>query len=103
MLHCLFKLKNVTTKSEKKAFSKHLMYTKTYKTNFTQEFSFHQVILANLEKVLIFEHFSQFKKGILEFALHLQSPEVFQKRVVLKNLTIFTGKHLCWDCFLIKL
>ena len=79
------------------------MYMKTYKTNSAHEFSFHQVILANLKKVLIFEHFSQFKKGILEFALHLQSPEVFQKRVVLKHFTIFPGKHLCWNRFLIKL
>ena len=32
-----------------------------------------------------------------------QPPKVFYKRAVLKNLAIFTGKHLCWSLFLIKL
>ena len=30
-------------------------------------------------------------------------PEVFCKKGVLKNFAIFTGKHLCWSLFLIKL
>ena len=30
-------------------------------------------------------------------------PEVFHKKVVLKNLAKFLGKHLCWNPFLIKL
>ena len=31
-------------------------------------------------------------------------PEVFyEKKAVLKNLAIFTGEHLCWSLFLIKL
>ena len=30
-------------------------------------------------------------------------PEVFYKKAVLKNFLIFTGKHLCWSLFLIKL
>ena len=32
-----------------------------------------------------------------------QPPEVFCKKGVLKNSTNFTGKHLCWGLFLIKL
>ena len=32
-----------------------------------------------------------------------QSPEVFYKKVVLKNFSIFTGKYLCLSLFLIKL
>ena len=32
-----------------------------------------------------------------------QPPEVFYQKVVLKNFATFTGKHLCWNLFLIKL
>ena len=32
-----------------------------------------------------------------------QPPKVFYKKAVLKNLEIFTGKHLCRSFFLIKL
>ena len=32
-----------------------------------------------------------------------QPPEVFYKKSVPKNFPIFTGKHLCWSLFLIKL
>ena len=32
-----------------------------------------------------------------------QSSDVFCKKAALKNFTIFTGKHLCWSLFLIKL
>ena len=32
-----------------------------------------------------------------------QLPEVFYKKTVLKNFSIFTGKYLCWNLFLIKL
>ena len=32
-----------------------------------------------------------------------EPPEVFSKKGVLKNLANFTGKHLCWSHFLIKL
>ena len=32
-----------------------------------------------------------------------QPPEVFCKKAVLKDFAIFTGKHLCWILFLIKL
>ena len=32
-----------------------------------------------------------------------QPPEVFYKKGVHKNFAIFTGKHLCWSLFLIKL
>ena len=28
--------------------------------------------------------------------------QIFFKTDVLKNFAIFTGKHLCWSCFLIK-
>ena len=29
-----------------------------------------------------------------------QPPEVFQKKAVVKNLAIFTEKHLCWSLLL---
>ena len=32
-----------------------------------------------------------------------QPPEMFYKKAVLKNLSIFTGKYLCSSLFLIKL
>ena len=32
-----------------------------------------------------------------------QPTEVFFKKDVLKNFANFTGKHLCWSLFLIKL
>ena len=32
-----------------------------------------------------------------------QPPDVFYKKVVLKNFAIFTGKHLCWSFFWIEL
>ena len=32
-----------------------------------------------------------------------QPPDVFCKKAALKNFAIFTGKHLCWSLFLIKL
>ena len=32
-----------------------------------------------------------------------QPLEVFYEKAVLKNFAIFTGKHLCWSLFLIKL
>ena len=32
-----------------------------------------------------------------------QSPQVFYKKAILKNFVTFTGKHLCWSLFLIKL
>ena len=35
--------------------------------------------------------------------LQKQSPEVFYERAVFKNFAIFTGRHLCWSSFLIKL
>ena len=35
--------------------------------------------------------------------LQKQPPEGFRKKGTLKNFTIFTGKHLFWDIFLLKL
>ena len=32
-----------------------------------------------------------------------KQPSVFYKKAVIKNFAIFTGKHLCWSLFLIKL
>ena len=32
-----------------------------------------------------------------------QPPKGFYKKSVLKNFAIFTGKHMCWIFFLIKL
>ena len=57
MLHCFFKLKSFVTKSEK-----NILYIKTSKTNFVQEFSFNQIILANLRKVHFFSTFFSLRK-----------------------------------------
>ena len=35
--------------------------------------------------------------------LQKQPPEMFYEKAVLKNFVIFTGKHLCWSLFLLKL
>ena len=35
--------------------------------------------------------------------LQKQTPEMFYTKAVLKNFAIFTGKHLRWSLFLIKL
>ena len=32
-----------------------------------------------------------------------QLPEMFYKKVVLRNFATFTEKHVCWSLFLIKL
>ena len=32
-----------------------------------------------------------------------QPPEVFYEKKFFKNFTIFTGKHLCWSIFLVKM
>ena len=50
MLHFSFKLKKFTTKIGKKNICKHLMYMKTFNTNFAQEFSFNHLILVDLRK-----------------------------------------------------
>ena len=34
---------------------------------------------------------------------HKQPPEVFYKKKIRKIFAIFTGKHLCWNLFLIEL
>ena len=40
---------------------------------------------------------------IQELKWQKQPPLVFYKKGVLKNIVIFTGKHVCWSLFLIKL
>ena len=42
-------------------------------------------------------------RGIFLKHLTFQLPEVFCKKGVLKNLRYFTGEHLCWSLFYIKL
>ena len=39
----------------------------------------------------------------LFFYQQMQPPEVVCKKAALRNFAIFTGKHLCWSLFLIKL
>ena len=43
-----------------------------------------------------------FKEHRFPEHLKKQPPEVI-KRAVFKNFAVFTGKHLCWSLFLIKL
>ena len=37
------------------------------------------------------------------FQLKRQPPKLFCKKGILKNFAVFTGKHLCWSLFLIKM
>ena len=46
------------------------------------------------KKLLSKKLFNGFKK------MQKQPPEVFQKKAVVKNLAIFTEKHLCWSLLL---
>ena len=48
-------------------------------------------------------HVETFKYWLQNYIKQKQPPEVFYKKAVFKNLTIFTGKHLCWSLFLVKL
>ena len=43
------------------------------------------------------------KEGLNGFKYRKQPPEVFYKKAVFKNYSIFTGKHVSWSLFLIKL
>ena len=43
------------------------------------------------------------KQHIKTKAIQKQPAEVFYKKAAPKNFTIFTGNHLCWRLFLIKL
>ena len=78
-----------------------------------------KIVLLHDSKELIMQRFkflinieSTWKCGINEQTpqltlqwqyCHKQPPEVFYKKVVLRNFTIFTGKHKCGGFFLIKL
>ena len=42
----------------------------------------------------------KFENILLERIQKQQSPEVFYKKAALKNVLIFTGKHLCWSLYL---
>ena len=54
--------------------------------------NFHIHTFCDVNKQVLFE--GRFKEA---------ATEVFYKKAVLKNLTMFTGKPLCWSLFLIKL
>ena len=45
----------------------------------------------------------KFKQAEKIFSSVKQTPEVFHEIIVLKNFTIFMGKHLCWSFFSISL
>ena len=45
----------------------------------------------------------KFKQAEKIFSSVKQTPEVFHEIIVLKNFTIFMGKHLCWSFFSIRL
>ena len=49
------------------------------------------------------KHFPEIKYIKSLCLLQKQPPEVFCKKGVLKNFANFTGKHLCWSLFIIKL
>ena len=40
---------------------------------------------------------------MVTFYKSIRLEQMFYKKGVLKNLSKFTGKHLCWSLFLIKL
>ena len=53
----------------------------------------------------LFRKIASLKTSCSEKSVKYRSsrPEMFCKKGVLKNFAIFTGKHLCWSLFLIKL
>ena len=56
----------------------------------------------SFEKMLL--EFDKFFNVIVKYLCFQKQPlEVFYKKAVLKKLAIFTGKHLHWSIFLIKL
>ena len=72
--------------------------------NFVQMFKFWSSQFATLnheqrgfykEKVFVY--------SIYDMEIQKQPPEVFYKKDVFKNFGIFTGKHVCWSLFLMKL
>ena len=48
------------------------------------------------------DYFEIYLMILLLFYQQKQPPEVLCKKVALKNLAIFTGKHLCWNLFLTR-
>ena len=90
MLHC-FKLKSFTTKSEKIIF-KHLMYMKTCKTNFAQEFPFNQIILENLRKSALLSPFLNLRK--VSWNLHLLGLHILVWNFLTPQLSISNYLYL---------
>ena len=41
--------------------------------------------------------------GSIVLIMQKQPPNVFCKKAAVKNFAIFTGKHLCWSFYLVKL
>ena len=55
------------------------------------------------EAALFLSMIETFKYWLQNYIKQKQPPEVFYKKAVFKNLTIFKGKHLCRSLFLVKL
>ena len=73
-------------------------------TNRNQIFYIFEHVLSWLSNVM---NIMSFGSGKLYFAKQIPHRNnhlhIFSKIGVLKNITNFTQKHLCWSCFLIKL
>ena len=68
------------------------------------------VCWQDLQEIIIYKtinkNFTAINKGYFKSdynPFQKQPPEVFYKKAVLKSSAIFSGKHLCWSLFLIKL
>ena len=66
---------------------------------------FNLVLLSYLSKLIRFYSDKIIYIYLRKVQVNFRSsrPEVFCKKGVLRNLAKFTGKHLCWSFFLIKL
>ena len=68
------------------------------------------ICLLDLQEIIIYKTikktFTAIYKGHFNWdsnPFQKKPPEVFYKKDVLKSFAIFSGKHLCWSLFLIKL
>ena len=68
------------------------------------------IIVFNMMKILvktfiikIFAWINVFKIVWLPFCFRSSRLQMFFKKAVLENFETFTGKHLCWSLFLVKM
>ena len=56
-----------------------------------------------LHSQFIIQFLSKFIFNLVTASTFINCPNMFSEKGVLKNFALFTGKHLCWSLFSIKL